>query len=121
MDRKTLEGKMNRVFSFCIRFLIIVLPFSACGGHGGGDSGDGTVTLEGQAFFPVGVSSTRTAVANSTFQILNFAKAVDKQLVAVGTTDSQGFYSATITESKVVAVIVSGQPAAGPVRRARVP
>jgi len=102
-----------------LRFVFGTLLFfslNACGGHGGGSTGDGTIELSGKAFFPPQVIASKTAVANSPFVVIDFVKAVDKQTVAQGVTDAEGNYDVVITQSKVVAVIVSGAALGGAVR-----
>lgn len=100
---------MNRGFFSVILSLTVFLSLG-CGGHGGGSTGDATIELVGNAFFPGQVFASKTAVANSPFIVVDFVKAADKQTVASGVTDSAGAYDVVITQSKVIAVIVSGQP-----------
>jgi hypothetical protein len=82
--------------------------FAACDSENGGSTDDGLAVVSGRAFFPEQVAAGKVAVANAPFQILDFERAAGNELVASGVTDETGAYAAQITQSKIIAVIVSG-------------
>ncbi len=98
---------MKRVYLTCF-LLCSVMFLAGCDQHNDPNTGDNLVNLRGQAFFPVQLTTNKVAVANSPFQVLDFQKAANRQVVADGVTGADGSYDVVITQSKIVAVIVSG-------------
>jgi len=86
--------------------LVWVLSVPGCGGGGDGGSSSQDSTLTGQAVFPNSVGGG--PVANAPFQVVDFEKPPDNNVVFTGTTNSVGGYSANIARTSSAAVIVTG-------------
>ncbi len=110
MTRSLFQGTSSRSKKIFVFFVVAagLMFIAGCGHKHGGSGDDGFALVTGNAFFPPEVAATKTAVANAPFQVVDFEKAASQQVVATGTTDSAGGYSAEITQSKIIAVIVSG-------------
>jgi hypothetical protein len=89
----------------------VVIGTAACGGGGSDNPFIGTVLLAGQAFLPPGVggsSADRLVVAaNAPVSVIDLSRPQATQVVATGTTDQEGRYSATVQSTSSAAVIVN--------------
>ncbi|MFN8392423.1 MAG: hypothetical protein U0136_19175 [Bdellovibrionota bacterium] len=102
----TRDGMLRRMFA--VPMFMIALATCACESSSHGTNDSGLARLSGQAFYPPQVVATKGPVANAPYQVVDFEKSANKQVVATGVTDADGVYDVTIVQSKVVAVIVSG-------------